>query len=454
MKKRAFSIFLVLALLLTALAGCGQEGGGGSGGGDDDDDEQALATGYYRVLDEDEELVGYLQVKSSKIIVFDERGREGDTLAYEYNKKKDRYTIDDGELFGGDTFTVKKSKKALTLTADGDDYTLEEIKKDDIGGGNSKDGPALVKGWYEVLDEDKDLAGYLHVTSSKITVYDARGREDETLRYEYSESRERYTVEDGELFGGDTFTVKANQGLLTLTADGDRYILQEIDESEIGGTANPSAPADTPAPNTPAPVQSDAPASGSYSTLGYEDLVGGNDYFGLHAYLPDALWYYMDADSDDDLFSATSSYYDYDIGAELLFSTILSSGGNLAEAVDTAKSVYNGTYGSDADLLYSFLRDSMISALDQGYFLDEYLGKGLVYTPDEGDIMFNGETWRYCDVYLYDEDMEIYAYMSMNFWMEGDNMALVILGGIAEGPASGEMYDILYDIMYSLVLLD
>ena len=444
MKKRAFSIFLVLALLLTALAGCGQENGGGSGGGDDDDDEQALATGYYRVLDEDEELVGYLQVKSSKIIVFDERGREGDTLAYEYNEKKDRYTIDDGELFGDDTFTVKKSRKKLTLTADGDDYTLEEIDKSEIGGGNSKDGPALGKGYYEVIDEDKDVVGYLHVTSSRITVYDARGREDETLRYEYNESRDRYTVEDGELFGGDTFTVKANQGLLTLTADGDRYILQEIDEREIGGgMANPSMPADTPTPNTPVPSN---PAPMPMSSF-----IGDNGYIGLYADLPDSLWNNMDVDYDDEVFSAMSSCYDYDAGAELIFYGILSSAGNLRDAVDTAKGLYNGTYGSDADLMYSFLRDNMvIGNLDLGYFLDEYLGEDLNYSLDENVIMFNGRMWRYCDVYLYEEDTE--AYLSMNFWMEGDNLAVVILGGIADGSASGDMYGILYDIMYSLDL--
>lgn len=144
MKKRIFSIFLVLAFLL---AGCGQENAGSSKSDDDEEEEekqeQLLGKGYYEVYGEDDDLVGYLHVTGSRITVYDGRGREDEKLRYDYSAKKGLYSLDGGEMFGSGEFTVKKSKKKLTLiTEDEEKYTLEEIGKDELPGGRGEEAPA------------------------------------------------------------------------------------------------------------------------------------------------------------------------------------------------------------------------------------------------------------------------------------------------------------------------
>ena len=449
MKKKLFAVFLALALLLAALAGCGQENGGSSRSSGGEEEERLLEKGWYRVLDEDDELAGYLEVKSSKITVYDETADEEDTLRYEYNAKKDLYAIEDGELFGSGEFTVEKSKKKLTLTADGDKYTLEEIDKEDMPGpgtaktpgfddpadgeiGTAKtpgfDDPAegveLPAGCYAVY-EDGSIIGYMKITDSTLTEYSLEGEPFEDVPYSYD--RDGNCV----LNPYDDYTFEWQ----FFHEDGDYYLdtsmeyllLEPIRESEIPEYTG------------------SMPAMAWYS--------GDNGSISLRAFLPKSLYSNIDADHDDGVFSAMAAAYDADAAAELVFYSVLSSGDNLKEAVSTAKGLYTGAYGSDAELLYGFLRDSMVtSGLEQGYLLDEYLGDDLDYSLLEDSIEINGVDWRYCDVYLSADGAE--GYVSLMFWMEGGDMAVVVLGGIAEdADNAAEMYNRVFEIMFSLELL-
>lgn len=441
MKKRAISLFLILALVLTALAGCGEEKKDDPE--PDEKDEQALATGLYEVSDEDDKLVGYLEVKKSKITVYDKDGEKEDTLNYEYNAKKERYELDDGELFGSETFTVEQSKKTLTLTtADDDEYTLEEIDElpgDDIektpkpertdnpSAGSDIDEPEeddyvkLPTGCYAVY-EGRSLVGYMEVTNRTMTSYDEEGYEEEEIRYSYER--------DG------TCTLEADYYELTVmfTYDrGDYYMSAEGEPNSVR-----LEPVDD------IPVPDDSGTEDAY-------FIGDNGSIGLYAWLPEGLYDDLDINKEDEGLIVSADYYDSSIDSEILFYGFLISGDSLQEGIDDARESYDGNYGSDADLLYSFFRDSMlIDGLENGYLVDEYIGD-VEYDVDEDEMTVNGQTWRYCDVYLSAEDGE--AYISLMFWMEGDDMAMLIIGGISEDSDGAiDMYADLYSIIYSLEL--
>ena len=264
MKKKLFAVFLALALLLAALAGCGQENGGASRSSGDEEEERLLEKGWYRVLDEDEELAGYLEVKSSKITVYSETADEEDTLRYEYNAKKDLYAIEDGELFGSGEFTVKQSKKKLTLTADGDKYTLEEIDKEDMPGpGTAKtpgfDDPAdgeigtaktpgfddpvegaveLPTGCYAVYDNGS-LSYYLKVTKSTMISYFLDGDKDSELNYSYDQDGNCVVRSGAEQ---TIAQMTYEQGHYYMSSEYVHYRLEPISESEIPGNAAATAP--------------------------------------------------------------------------------------------------------------------------------------------------------------------------------------------------------------------
>lgn len=446
MKKKLFAIFLVLALLPAALAGCGQDNGGSSKSDDGDEAEQLLAKGWYVVYDEDDELAGYLEVKSSKIIVYDETANEGDTLRYDFDAKKDIYTIDDGKLFGSEEFTVEKSRKKLILITEDDEYTLEEIDEEDMPGpGTAKtpgfddpvedasDSIELPLGCYVAYD-GHSLAGYLKVERRTMTTYNYDGYPDGEADYSYNRDGACVLSENG-----GTFTVRfayerGEYYMYSLDYDNEFVRLEPISESEI-------------------PVYDD---NGGGGTTGYDPdayYIGGNGSIGLYAWLPDELYDGLDVETADGSLAAAAQYYDYDAGVAVIFSAVLSSGGNLEEAVEAAWEEVGGTpYGSDSQMLFAYLRDTfLLGGLDNGYISGVYVGDDLDYDVVEDAMTVNGRSWRYCDVYITADDG--IAYISMMFWMSGDDMALVIIGGVVEDlDYSDYMYGTVYDIIYSLDL--
>ena len=426
MKKRVFSVFLILTLILTALAGCASGGESPSkSSGNNEEVEQLLATGRYEVYDEDDELVGYLRVTGAKIVVFDEDGNEEGTLRYDYNEKKELYTLDGGRLFGCEEFTVEKSKKKLKLiTEDDDEYILEEIDKiptpensespapgpsATVSGG---DGPdvgyiRLPLGCYEVYGNSHFR--YLKVTDRTMILYDDDGSVDAEDRYSYDRDGSCLVVE-----GGETITIlfTYERGTYYMTEGLDFYRLEPVSESEI------------PVPGGPSP-------SDTY-------YIGGNGSIDLYAWLPDGL--YGDLQTlgyDDGYLSEYARFYD-GAGTDLRFEVVLASGEFLQEGIGEAQEEYAGTYSSTADLLYRVLRDDCIP-----YGVDDY-------TLNEGYTVVNGRNWRRCDVSYYDDE---HFYESLLFWMEGDDMAVVLAGGSVE-DADG--YDVMIytisNIIYSLEL--
>ena len=258
MKKRIFATFLILALLLAALAGCGQDNGGGSksSGKDEEEAEQLLGKGWYVVYDEDDELAGYLEVKSSKITVYNEVADEEDTLRYEYNAKKDLYILENGKLFGSEEFTVEKHKKVLTLiTEDEDEYTLEEIDKEDMPGpGTAKtpgfDDPVegnieLPLGCYAAYD-GRALAGYLEVTGRTLIFYESEGEVTDELYYSYEQDGSCTAEQNGTTITTFRFTYERGGYYMSGGAI-EGYLLEPIQKSEIpvyeGGSSGTSAPA-------------------------------------------------------------------------------------------------------------------------------------------------------------------------------------------------------------------
>lgn len=442
MKKRVFSILLVLALLLAALAGCGQDNGSSSKSGDDDEEqEQLLSKGIYEVYNDVDDLVGYLEVKKSRITSYDSRGNEEETLRYDYDEDEELYTLD-GELklFGSDEFTVKERKGTLTLTADGDKYTLEEIDEDEIGGGGKDvpDAPAetpngenpdcveLPLGCYAVY-EDGSIIEYMKITDSTLTEYSLEGEPFEDVPYNYDRDGNcvlnpyddytfewRFFYEDGDYY---------------LETPMEYLLLEPIRESEIpvytgsGGT--------------------DVPAMDGY-------YIGDNGSISLYAWLPDELYGVLDSNRDSDLFIGEAM--SYDSNTALIFTAILSSGDNLQDAINSAKAAYTGTYTSDADLLFQFFRENLVTnGLSAGYLGGEYLGDDLDYQIYEDERSNNGQNWRLCNILISAEDGE--AYVAVCLWMEGDDMALVIIGGIMEGDGAADVYEPVFDIVDSLMVV-
>lgn len=438
MKKRMFSIFLILALLLTALAGCGKDNDASSrSSGDDGGEEetQLLDRGYYEIRDEDDELAGYLHVTSSKIIIYDEVANEGDTLRYDYNAKKDLYTLDSGELFGSDEFTVKESGKALTLITDDGEYTLTAIDKEDM----PKPGTAKTPGFDDPADVElplgcyaayngSALVGYMKVTDRTITSYGSDGDIGTELRYSYDPDGGCIVDLDGDTF---TYHFTLAQGSYYMSYGGESARLEPIQESDI-----------------PAYTGGDGPSAPTPDVY----YIGGNGSIGLSAYLPEEMYGELVGDQADGSFTAVAQYYDSNAGTALIFSAVLSSDDNLRDALAAAREDTDGNYVADDELLYSYLRDNfLLGGLDSGYISLVYVGDDLDYDVYEDDMTLDGRLWRYCDIFINAGDGA--AYISMMFWMEGEDMALVIVGGVVEDPEnSGSMYDEVCEIIFSLKL--
>ena len=450
MKRRVFSIFLILALILTSLAGCASGDDDATrtpDGGREEEGEQLLATGYYEVYDEDEELVGFIRVMSSKIVVYDERGNEGDTLPYDYNEKKETYTLEDGELFGCEKFTVEKSKKKLILiTEDKDEYTLEEISKSDLPSpGEDKDPPSseapatdppatpapatpapatpapetprpaepatvnvqLPLGCYAAYYEGS-LGGYFKVTAGTAILYEDDGYMDVELRYSYNQDGSCVLTD-----GSNRVTVRFTyeRGYYYLNYESYAVRLESISESQI-------------------PVYDDG-GSSSAEELYY---IGGNGSIDLYAWLPDALLYDLDYESQSEVFMAAAEGTDYSSGANLVLYTALISGATLQEGIEEARGGYSGTYNSYADLMYRYFRDGYVATI-----LDDL---------DEGYEMINGRNWRYCQYYQQGDG----GYFVLLFWMEGNDLALVTLAGTGNASNYSDMVNTIVDVVYSLRL--
>lgn len=428
MKKRIFALFLVLVFLLTALAGCKNDASGDSSKSpdqtEDNEEEQLLASGYYEVYDEDDELVGYLQVKGSKLVVYDEHGNQEDSLRYDYDAKDELYTLDDGELFGCEEFTVKKSKNALTLvTEDDDEYTLKEIDKGDIPDGGDENLPGGDASGYVELPigcyagyENGYVMGYIKVTGSKMIFYYDDGDIEGEFGYSYDRDGSCTLDFDGAAIAV-RFTYEQGSYYISIEDTDETRRLESISESEI-------------------PVYNDGP-SGPSSDAYY---IGGNGYVDLYAWMPDGLYDDLYTDYEDGGFTATAEYHDDRANADLMFYTVAASGDFLQEAIDEAKADYNGSYSSDADLLFCYLRDN---------FLISSLGDDFPGNVGEGYETINGREWRGCEVYAEDEGIEFV----LLFWMEGDDMVMVMVGGYVERSGGYDnMTDIVGNIMYSLEL--
>lgn len=442
MKNRVFSPFLALVLIFAVMTGCSTSKSSNKG----DEDNQLLRKGYYEVYDEDDELVGYLRVTDSKLTVFDEYGNEEDSLRYDYNAKKKLYTIDDGKLFGCEEFTVEKERKVLMLiTEDEDKYALEEIDNSGLpsGGRNdtsdltmpSVDTPNETESGYTELPvgcyiayADRSMQGYLKVDANTMTSFYSDGSIEGELLYSYDSDGNCLLEADGNTH---TVQITYEQGSYYMNYLFESLRLEPISESMI-------------------PVYDDGTPSAAVPDEGVY-FIGSNGSIGLYAWLPETLYDNLDIDYEYGGFATEAEYYDYDTGTNLLFMTMLASDDFLQEGIDEARENYNSVYGSTADLLFCYLRDSVLSGLDSGYFFREYLGDGLYYGVDEGDITINAQDWRYCVVYGNAGNTE--AYLWLYFWMEGDNMAFVLISGIAEDSDSVyDMSDTLAEIGISLEL--
>lgn len=134
--------------------------------------------------------------------------------------------------------------------------------------------PQLAKGWYEILDDEEETAGYLHSTGKKLTVFNALGEElmAET-KFSYDEEEEAFVIG-----GKAAFTLEVGKKTTTLSVpkksplglDKGDYTLEEAEESDVpvpGGSTPMPEPDPDPVPEPepqpepepePEPVVSDA----------------------------------------------------------------------------------------------------------------------------------------------------------------------------------------------------
>ena len=445
MKKRLLSGFLILALILTALAGCssGNDGPSKSSGGDDPD-EQLLASGYYEVYDEDDELVGYLRVTNSKIVVYDKKGNEKDSLRYDYNEKKELYTLDDGELFGCEEFTVEKSRKMLILiTEDDDEYTLEEISKGDIptpGGDSGKEtsdpkpaetpsgspgegkpsktpdvggdepGTEYIKlpvGCYVSYDGSGSLVGFLELTDRTMIAYGPDGGKQ--AEYSYSYDRDNQCILETSSGSSFIYLFTYERGEYYMTS-GSKFLLERINKTDIP----------------------------SFSLESY--YIGGNGSIYLYGWMPDALYSSLSTQVETGGYIATGGYTDRSTGALMTIGVVIASDDYLQETIDEVRAGYSGAYSSASDLLYRYFRDVMIASLGSDFPGDF----------DEGYDTINGLEWRYWQTQAVTKDAAAEA--ALLFWMQGSDMVVVTLSWGVNGSNYGDMDDIYMDILTSLEL--
>lgn len=204
---------------------------------------------------------------------------------------------------------------------------------------------------------------------------------------------------------------------------------------DAGGSAPvETARNDTPTNGVETPNITAAPSGGGSSdSNGY--YIGGNGSIDLYAWLPEAMYDDLYAENEDGGFIAAAEYSDS--GTQLSLLAVIASGDYLQEAIDEAKAEYSGDSSSDADVLFSVLRDNYVAA---------ELGDDFPGAVDEGYLEINGVNWRYYEAYAEVDDEG--ADLALLFWMEGGDMVLVMVIGVAEGSGS---FDAMTDTLAAVV---
>ena len=146
-------------------------------------------------------------------------------------------------------------------------------------------------------------------------------------------------------------------------------------------------------------------------------FIGGTGSFDLYTKVPESIKDGISFNSYEGFSMMQESDDNENTGSSMILLSIVASGDVLQELVDEAKEDYTGNYSSDADLLYCYLRDNyVVSALG-----DDFPGD-----TDEDTLDLNGLTWRYYEIYAEAEGETVD--MALLFWMDGSNMALVMIG--------------------------
>lgn len=348
----------------------------------------------------------------------------------------------------------------LTLITE-DEYTLEEIDKADMpsGGGGGGKSPTPIEdtgyielpaGCYAAYDGSSS-GGYMKVTGRTIIIYEYDGYQSQECGYSYDRDG-GCVLEDEDR--GTTITVyfTYEQGYYYMSLYGRSLRLEPVSESEIpvyeGGNSGTSAPANGGTTGN---------GGSSYEGRYY---IGGNGSMELYAYLPEETHYGpLTHDLVDEGFAANGVYYAagtyYGDDILLDFDALLASGDFLQEIIAGALENTEGSYGAVDELLYDSIRDNIIrdKCLDQGEIniVGDFRGSKMTYSLEEGNILIGSRYWRCCDIFSSDGETE--AYVRVIFWMDGYNMAVMVVTGVAEDSSrSDSMYNIVDYIINSVEL--
>jgi len=133
-KSNKIISLLLAAVLLLSLCGCGSIPGKAAAA----KEEPALEKGWYAVLDEEDNTVGYLCSTGKRLTAYDENGIAQEDLndvKFKWDSAEAAFVID-----GTPAFTLEISKKTVEMTVpkksplpfDKGTYTLEEIDEEDM----------------------------------------------------------------------------------------------------------------------------------------------------------------------------------------------------------------------------------------------------------------------------------------------------------------------------------
>lgn len=302
------------------------------------------------------------------------------------------------------------------------EYTPEETDQSDIPSDEvetpsdevdspSDEHPSYVKlpiGCYAGFDNGY-VFGYLEATDSTMIFYYDNGEIEIKARYSYDSDGSCVLVMDG---AAVTVQFTYEQGIYYMNNGGESRRLEPISAIPTGNVL---------------------PDLDAY-------FIGSNGSMDLYVRLPEALYDGLDRrDFEGGGFSAQMEDYYDGSGLHLAFYSGLASGDYLREGIDHSRREYAGVFGTDADLLFRYFRDELMGAgLDSDFPGD----------VGEGYETINGREWRGCEAYARDEGIDLVLF----FWMEGDNMAFVMVKGTVEDPGSFDDMAIITDIVYSLKL--
>lgn len=335
MKKRTFSILLVLALILTALAGCGSPNAADS--------------------------------------------------------SESPGTEDQGEH-------TPAGPDASDMPSGGEETPSDEPGSDHV---------ELPLGCYAGYD-DGDLFGYLKVTASTMIFYYGDGEIEGEARYSYDSD------------GSCALEMDENTVTVQFTYEQDSYYMNNGGESR---RLEPISEDEIPTNNAPSDLE-------AY-------YIGANGSIALYAWMPEALYDSLSFNYEKELIMIGAECYDEYAGADLKFSALAASDKALRETINNAKADYSGAYSSDADLLFNYLRDNFIAS---------ELGSNFSGDINDDYRTISEREWRFCEAY----DGKGVSRVLL-FWMEGNDMSFVMVGGTVKGSGSyDDMTGIVADIISSL----